>query len=368
VNGEERQNATIEDLIFSIPFLIKTLSEGQTLQAGDVLATGTPAGVGIGKKPPVFLKPGDVVEVSVTGLGTLRNTIAESSAKNQTIARLAKNSHIPVSNLNKTCGGVGLTSVNGKPLHYRKLGTTGSPIIFIHGLGGSSEYYSPLIAMLKLAESHSVHLVDLEGHGLSPTSAASSISISSYASDIQALMQQASVNGATVVAHSMGCLVALDLALKAPELVSKLVLLGPPPSPLPEAGRNGSVARAKVVRESGMSAVVDAIITAGTSAKSKAENLVGIAAVRLSLLGQDPEGYAKGCTALAGASEAIPVNQIKATTLIVTGDEDKVSPPSVCEKMAGEIKGARVEVLPGVGHWHLFEDVRGVSAAVKSFL
>jgi pimeloyl-ACP methyl ester carboxylesterase len=117
-----------------------------------------------------------------------------------------------------------------------------------------------------------------------------------------------------------------------------------------------------------MAAVVDAVIAAGTSAKSKTDNPVAIAAVRMSLLGQDPEGYAKGCTALAGATEALPVNQIKAKTLIVTGEEDKVSPPQICEKYGEEIKGAKVQVLPQVGHWHTFEDVNGVVKAVGAFL
>jgi pimeloyl-ACP methyl ester carboxylesterase len=369
VNGDKRQDSTTDDLIFSIPFLIKTLSAGQTIQPGDVIATGTPAGVGFGQKPPVFLKPGDVVEVSVTGLGTLKNAIAEPSAVNQTVSRVADYSHIPISNLSKSCGGVGLTSVDSKKLYYRQAGIpTGSPIIFIHGLGGSSESYTPLIASLGLERTHSLHLLDLEGHGLSPTSAASEISISSYASDCHALAQRAKISGATVVAHSMGCLVALTLALKAPELISKLVLLGPPPTPLPEAARAGSIARAATVRASGMAAVMGAVVKAGTSAKSQSDNPIGIAAVRLSLLSQDPEGYAKGCTALAGASVAIPVAQIKASTLIVTGEEDSVSPPQLCEKYATEIKGAKVHILPQVGHWHVFEDVVAVSKAVSSFL
>ena len=348
---------------------MKTLSEGQTLQPGDVLATGTPAGVGIGKKPPVFLKPGDVIEVSVTGLGILKNTISEPTAQNQTIQRVAKDTHIPFTNLSKTLGGVGLTSINSKHLYYRHAGVqSGPPVIFVHGLGGTSEYYSPLITALGLDKTHSLHLLDLEGHGLSPTSAASVVSISSYASDFAALAQEVKVSGATVVAHSMGCLVALTLALKHPELVSKLVLIGPPPNPLPEAARTSSIARAALVRSSGMASVVDAVVTAGTSAKSKTENPIAITAVRMSLLSQDPEGYAKGCTALAGASQALPIQNLKAQTLIVTGDEDKVSPLQVCEKYSSEIKGAKVYMLPQVGHWHNFEDIAGVAKSVGSFL
>lgn len=86
----------------------------------------------------------------------------------------------------------------------------------------------------------------------------------------------------------------------------------------------------------------------------------------MSLLGQDPEGYAKGCTALARVSQALPVQNLKVPTFIVTGDEDKVSPPQVCEKYAADIKGARVQVLPNVGHWHNFEDITGVAKAVGS--
>ncbi len=76
VNGELRQSANTRDLIFDIPSLIETISAGLMLQPGDVISTGTPAGVGIGFTPPKFLRPGDVVTISITGLGTLTNTFA----------------------------------------------------------------------------------------------------------------------------------------------------------------------------------------------------------------------------------------------------------------------------------------------------
>jgi len=73
VNGELRQDANTRDLIFDIPGLIETISAGTTLLPGDLIATGTPQGVGIGFKPPRFLKAGDVVKLEITGLGTLTN-------------------------------------------------------------------------------------------------------------------------------------------------------------------------------------------------------------------------------------------------------------------------------------------------------
>ncbi len=76
VNGELRQRAPVEDLIFGIPTLIATISAAITLEPGDIIATGTPAGVGIGFTPPKFLKPGDRVKIEVPGIGVLENPVA----------------------------------------------------------------------------------------------------------------------------------------------------------------------------------------------------------------------------------------------------------------------------------------------------
>lgn len=76
VNGEVRQQANTADLIFDIPTLIATLSQGMELRPGDIIATGTPAGVGIGFTPPRFLAPGDTVRISSSQLGVLENSIA----------------------------------------------------------------------------------------------------------------------------------------------------------------------------------------------------------------------------------------------------------------------------------------------------
>lgn len=75
VNGEERQSGSVADLIFDIPTLIATLSSVMTLEPGDVIATGTPSGVGAGFDPPRYLQGGDVVAVTVEGIGTLENPV-----------------------------------------------------------------------------------------------------------------------------------------------------------------------------------------------------------------------------------------------------------------------------------------------------
>ena len=75
VNGELRQKAKIADLIFDIPTLMETLTATMTLLPGDIVATGTPAGVGLGFEPPKFLKAGDSVTISVDVIGVLTNPV-----------------------------------------------------------------------------------------------------------------------------------------------------------------------------------------------------------------------------------------------------------------------------------------------------
>ena len=76
VNGEVRQSAAVSDLIFDIPTLIETISGVMTLEPGDLIATGTPVGVGIGFKPPKYLKSGDTVSITIEPIGTLTNPVA----------------------------------------------------------------------------------------------------------------------------------------------------------------------------------------------------------------------------------------------------------------------------------------------------
>ena len=79
VNGETVQDSSTGDMIFDVASLIAILSEGMTLEAGDVVATGTPSGVGYARKPPLFLKPGDTCEVEIERIGVLSNPVADAA-------------------------------------------------------------------------------------------------------------------------------------------------------------------------------------------------------------------------------------------------------------------------------------------------
>src|SRR5215831_9890315 len=77
LNGKTMQNSNTRNMIFKVPELVSYISEVMTLEVGDVIATGTPGGVGFGRNPQVFMKAGDVVEIEIEGIGQLRNRIAD---------------------------------------------------------------------------------------------------------------------------------------------------------------------------------------------------------------------------------------------------------------------------------------------------
>ncbi len=75
LNGETRQDSSVGDLIFDIPTIVATLSLGTTVEAGTVVATGTPSGVGMGRTPPEYMRPGDLMEAEIDRIGVLRNRV-----------------------------------------------------------------------------------------------------------------------------------------------------------------------------------------------------------------------------------------------------------------------------------------------------
>ncbi len=80
LNGDIMQDGTIDDLIFDVATLVSELSEVMTLEPGDIIVTGTPFGVGFVRKPPLFMKPGDVCEIEIEGIGTLRNSVVDEGS------------------------------------------------------------------------------------------------------------------------------------------------------------------------------------------------------------------------------------------------------------------------------------------------
>lgn len=311
-----------------------------------------------------------IVEVSVTGLGCLQNTIASPASENAVLKRVSLESHLADLNLENTAGGAGLTKLGMKQVNVRKIGHGAKTAVFVHGLGASSEYFTPIIRSGDFEDRYSSYVYDLEGHGLTPTNIASVVTIESLAQDLGNVVEFTGASRITVFAHSLGCLIAMAFCARNLGKIDNLVLMGPPPCPLPEAGKSAMEKRAAAVREKGMtgSGTADAVGDAGTSSTTKMYQPVAYAAVRASLLATNPEGYAKACTALAGISSPIEAERLTIPILLMTGDEDKTSPVAVVTSLHEKLPNSRMDVLHRTGHWHVYENSDGVNRYVRSFV
>ena len=149
----------------------------------------------MGMSPNVWLRPGDVVAVSIPPLGTLRSPITD---------RIPPLATLPVPRARVPSADTSAVRVAGRTLHVEATGPEHGPaVLFFHGLGGSCTFFRPLIDALGLSATHRCVLYDLEGHGRSPLAGAS-LSIDGFAASGAALLAKLGISSATVVAHSMG--------------------------------------------------------------------------------------------------------------------------------------------------------------------
>lgn len=346
VNGELRQDSDLTQLIFSVPTLLATISSSITVQAGDVIATGTPAGVGIGRSPPVFLKPGDTINISVSGLGTLTNTVAAANSPPTGIR------YIPVPYSAERS--LTRLATSGKFAHIERFGNLSSTelVVFIHGLGGSTNSYRPTVMASKVGD-RQLLLYDLEGHGLSPTTADSVVSIASYTADLRDLILTLGLQKSRIsfVAHSLGCLIALGYHAKFSGEASfnSFVLISLPSAWLSAAAVERLYELSETIRAHGMLSVVDVLVVESTSPQTRANNPLAVAYIRTIIAGTNPEGYAKGCTALAVARRG---SMIGLAAHIYMGAEDTITPPDDARDMSGHI----YTKLEGVGNWCVLEE------------
>ncbi len=375
VNGARRQFSNTSKMIFDVPTLIETISGGITLQPGDLIATGTPAGVAFGLPEPAFLKPGDVVEVTVEGIGTLSNTIAPADSAYPAVKPI----HISSVKASSSTSPTPFTTLpdaalrplpNGKSYHVELAGKQDGPaLLFIHGLGGNLNFFQALARDPSISKTYKLILLDWEGHGLTPLRAGAEVSppsIESIVADLVAVLDSLKVKRVSLVGHSMGGLIANTLAALHPERLDALALLGPVKA-LGQPGKDAMQARAATVREKGMFAVADTICDVGLSEKTKTTNPLAVSFTRASLMSTSAEGYARACLALAAARDP-DYAAIRCPTLLIGGAEDKTSPPSTIDSLAGLIKGAKKVTLQDVGHWHAIEDHEAVARRIKEFL
>jgi pimeloyl-ACP methyl ester carboxylesterase len=242
----------------------------------------------------------------------------------------------------------------------------GDVVVCVHGLGGTSNTWTPLMGALSR---HRVVRMDLPGSGRSHAALSGPLSIARWVDAMEAVCSRLGIARAHWVGHSMGTIVCQHLAVAQPKLVRSLALFGPLMAP-GEPARAAIRARGAKARDEGMAGMHEialALVQAATSAETRERAPLATAFVRESLMRQDPLGYARSCEALADAQPAA-VERIDVPTLLVTGDEDGVAPPQAVRAMAERMARARVTVLNRCGHWTPIERPDDCARELRDFL
>ena len=228
----------------------------------------------------------------------------------------------------------------------------GDAVLLIHGLGGSSNVWTPVMPALAR---HRAIRPDLPGSARS-SRVEGPLAIERLVEAMLRVCSAVGVERAHVAAHSLGTIVAFHLAVAAPSLVRSLALFGPllAPADAIRPGIRGRGEKARSEGEAGMQEIANALVQAATSSETKARRPVTVALVREFLMRQSPDGYARTCDALADA-QAADVSKLACPVLLVTGDEDAIAPAQSVRQIAERIPGCRLEILRGCGHWTTIE-------------
>ena len=246
--------------------------------------------------------------------------------------------------------------------HYISKGE-GPPVVLLHGLGGSLHAWYGV--MQNLALHHHVVALDLRGHGRS-AAGRGAFSIKTWSEDVGALIDALELPGCTVVGHSLGSLVAQQVALKRAEAVDRLVLLGgisyfEPPM------KDAYEQRAKRVEAEGLDELVDDWLEGALAPRTAAKlpQLAGL--LRDLFLRNEPSQYAKACRALADAPR-LDREKIGQPTLLMVGDHDRSTPLAMTEELHREIPVTLVRVVPNAAHWAHLEQPDQVAATLLEWL
>lgn len=244
----------------------------------------------------------------------------------------------------------------------------GDAVFCVHGLGGSSNTFTPLMPALMR---HRVVRIDLPGSGRSQR-VEGSLSIQAFVDAVLSACTRLRIVRAHFVGHSLGTIVCQHVAVAAPKLVRSLALFGPLPAPL-DPVRTALRARAAKARNegtAGMQDIAQTLVNAALSADSRTRLPLAVAFVRESVMRQEGEAYGRTCEALADATPAA-VESIELPVLLVTGDEDGVAPPQAVRAMSERFHRARsmrVVAMPGCGHWTPIERAEECQRELRDFL
>jgi 3-oxoadipate enol-lactonase len=257
-----------------------------------------------------------------------------------------------------------ITNVNGKRIFYEQTGD-GPAIIFIHGLGGTGNVWHA--QRIGLAKYFKVITIDLPGSGRSDKSERE-YSMEKWVEQVVGLADVFGLDKFVLAGHSMTTVLAQKFAAQHGSRLTALVLCGPLTELAPPA-EEAFTKRAQTVERDGMIAVVDGILAGALTAAAREGGNAALAGLyRELLLSNDPNHYAGHIRALIAGSAKDDQPRITVPTLILVGDQDGVTPLSLCRPIMQAIQNCRIKVIPGTAHLTMLERPAEFNAALVEFL
>ncbi len=237
-------------------------------------------------------------------------------------------------------------------------------VVLIHAVGYDLTYWDRQIEALR--EDYNVVAFDLPGHGASPR-APESWSFDHAATIVAELIEETGPRPVHLVGISFGGMIAQCTTLARPDLVRSLTLIGTA-SHFPEDVQRGMRARAEAVRAGGMAAVVQSSLERWFTSETRTQRPDIIDRVTKTLLADDPVTHAAIWDVIATLNIHGRLSHITCPTLILVGERDPSTPPSVARQLFEAIRGANLTVIPDASHIVTVEAPTAVNDALRAFL
>ena len=258
------------------------------------------------------------------------------------------------------------TKVRGFEMAYDDTGGNGVPLLLIHGFPLDRTLWGAQVR--GLADVARVIAPDLRGFGESGMPAGA-VTMDTYADDLRALLDALGVKNAVVAGLSMGGYIAFAFYRKNPERVRGLILADTKAGPDSPEGKKGRDDNAALARAQGAGAVGDKMLPKMLTPKTATERTFISNAARTMMARQPVNGVVGALQAMRDRPDSTPTLEgITVPTLVITGAEDTLIPPTEAQAMQSAIRGARLVSIPGTAHLANFEAPDAFNHAVREFL
>ncbi|CAK9781637.1 alpha/beta-hydrolase [Cutaneotrichosporon oleaginosum] len=231
---------------------------------------------------------------------------------------------------------------------------TKTPVVAIHGLGGSSQFWLKALEASGLTQDRDVYAYDMDGHGKSPRSGREP-NIQNYVDDIREFLDKLNLKRVVLIGHSMNGIITSLFSEQNADRVEQLILLNPVRNLTPEAQKI-MIARAETAETKGLKEIADAVAATAVAKAVAASDPSACALIRDLVASTDKSGYAAACLALSTAP-VIDGSKLPVPLHLIAGAEDYLVKPEAARAWAGEVpngKGSAI-VLENVGHWGAIE-------------